>query len=161
MRLTPAVEKDLKKVDFCDENTECKKGEGYSDGRAGFATLSNGLTILGVTAGGDWESPLFYCIYYDGRGLRAYIPTEGNPWNTKTKKAYGNDEGADGDEETAGGGRSDEDNCQKRFCFSDPSNVNINQKEVDDDIVDRIVFVDKPERKSQKTMDDVKKVLGW
>ena len=28
-------------------------------------------------------------IYWDGNKFRAYVPTYGNPWNTKTKKALG------------------------------------------------------------------------
>jgi hypothetical protein len=38
-------------------------------------------------------------IYWDGKKLRGYIPTKGNPWNTDTKMAYGNsykDDYADG-----------------------------------------------------------------
>lgn len=62
----------------------------------GYKTLSNGLTYLGCSAGGDWEYPVFFIVYWDGKKLRAYVPTEGNPWNTKTKQAYGNDEDADG-----------------------------------------------------------------
>lgn len=130
--LTPNVEKDLNKVNFDTENTEYKEGEGYNEGITGFRTLPNGLTILGVTAGGDWESPLYYIIYYDGKGLRGYIPTKGNPWNTITKAAYGNDE-----EETGG---DDEKDCLKRFGKKNYSEVEINQAEVDQDIQDRIVF---------------------
>lgn len=62
---------------------------------AGFHTEKNGLTYYGVCVGGDWEFPVFVCIYWDGKKLRAYIPTEGNPWNTSTKTAYGNDEDKD------------------------------------------------------------------
>jgi hypothetical protein len=60
----------------------------------GFHTLENGLTFLGMCACGDWESPVFFIIYWDGR-LRAYIPKEGNCWNITTKEAYGNDLEAD------------------------------------------------------------------
>lgn len=61
----------------------------------GYQTLPNGLTFLGGMAGGDWEHPVFFIIYYDGSRLRGYVPTEGNPWNTDTKQAYGNDEEKD------------------------------------------------------------------
>jgi hypothetical protein len=92
--LTAQVEKDLKKVKFDSENHECKPEEAYcgAESIAGFQTLRNGLTYLGCVSGGDWECPLFYIIYWDGGKLRAYIPTDGNLWNTDTKMAYGNDD---------------------------------------------------------------------
>lgn len=62
----------------------------------GYHTLPNGLTFLGCYAGGDWETPVSFIIYWDGKKLRGYVPLEGNPWNTTTKEAYGNDEDADG-----------------------------------------------------------------
>jgi hypothetical protein len=65
------------------------------EGLMGFHTEANGLTYYGVCAGGDWEHPVYFCVYWDGQKLRGYVPTEGNPWNTTTKKAYGNDEDAD------------------------------------------------------------------
>jgi len=61
----------------------------------GFHTEANGLTYCGMCAGGDWEHPVFFCVYWDGKKLRGYVPTEGNPWNTTTNTAYGNDEKAD------------------------------------------------------------------
>ena len=73
--------------------------EDPSDGEGpcflGIKTLSNGLTCWGMVAGGDWESPVFFIVYFDGDRLRVYIPTLGNPWNTNTKRAYGNDKEAD------------------------------------------------------------------
>jgi hypothetical protein len=80
--LTSTIEKDLK-VEFDEENSHVD----------GFHTLDNGMTYLGVSAGGDWEVAIFYIIYWDGKKLRAYIPTDGNPWNTDLKSAYGNNGG--------------------------------------------------------------------
>lgn len=54
-----------------------------------------GMPYLGVMSGGDWEEPVYWVMYWDGAKLRAYIPTEGNCWNLKTKEAYGNDTDAD------------------------------------------------------------------
>lgn len=62
----------------------------------GYHTEANGLTYFGLCAGGDWEFPVFFIVYWDGKKLRGYVPTEGNPWNATTKQAYGNDEEADG-----------------------------------------------------------------
>ena len=83
------LEKDLKKVEFDGENTEISCCSRFGDA-VGFNTLPNGVSYLGVVAGGDWERPMLYIIYWDGAKLRAYIPTDGNPWDKKTKSAYGN-----------------------------------------------------------------------
>ena len=73
--------KDISKVHFDFENVE----------GMGIHTLSNGLTYYAFTAGGDWEQPIYIILYWDGKSFRGYIPTEGNPWNTATNCAYGND----------------------------------------------------------------------
>ena len=57
----------------------------------GYHQLDNGLTYCGFTAGGDWEFPVFLIFYISQGKLRGYVPTDGNPWNTTTKSAYGND----------------------------------------------------------------------
>lgn len=54
--------------------------------------MEDGLSFWGCFAGGDWESSVYFIIYFDGKDLRAYVPKDGNAWNTKTKKAYGNDD---------------------------------------------------------------------
>lgn len=64
-------------------------------GLTGCVQLENDLTICGITSGGDWEHPVYFIVYWDGNKLRGYVPTDGNPWNTTTKKAYGNDDNAD------------------------------------------------------------------
>lgn len=90
-RLNKTIETDLGKVDIDDENC---MGPG-EDKYHGFVTLDNGFTFFGMSAGGDWEYPVYLIIYWDGKKLRGYIPTDGNPWNTSTKMAYGNDEDDD------------------------------------------------------------------
>lgn len=91
--LTPVVEKDLSKIIFDTENMECvgERGKEF----LGYHKLPNGMSYLGVYAGGDWESPVYFIIYWDGNKLRGYIPEEGNMYNTTTKQAYGNDDEAD------------------------------------------------------------------
>jgi hypothetical protein len=69
--------------------------KGELGGLLGYRQEANGLTYLGLAAGGDWESPVYFMTYWDGKKIRVYIPTEGNPWNRTTKEAYGNDEDAD------------------------------------------------------------------
>jgi len=96
--LTPHVTKDLEKVHFDTENVTTLKNEWNSHSNQsmnkvlGFNTLDNNFTFLGVWAGGDWEIPVLFIIYWDSKKLRAYIPKDGNTWNTDSKEAYGNDE---------------------------------------------------------------------
>ena len=53
------------------------------------------IPVVGILAGGDWEYPVFFVIYWSGKYLRAYIPKDGNPWNRKNKCAFGNDKSSD------------------------------------------------------------------
>lgn len=103
------VRSDISKVDFDWENFEYRPRDAYCETASlvGFRTLSNGLTYLGICAGGDWEFPVFLIVYWDGKQLRGYVPKDGNPWNTTTKKAYGND--------YSGDGNSDYLNMKKRY----------------------------------------------
>jgi len=94
--LTDRVAKDLDKVKFDTENETCNKNDGWgflnkSESLLGYNTLDNGLSFLGVFAGGDWETGVFFIIYWSGKELRGYIPTKGNVWNTITNQALGND----------------------------------------------------------------------
>lgn len=92
LHLGGKVAKDLSKVDFdCENLTDEKYKFGPADGLIGFHTLPNGLTFYGASANGDWQIPVFFIIYYDGKNLRGYIPELGNPWNTDNHKAYGED----------------------------------------------------------------------
>lgn len=89
--LFTTVEKDLK-VEFDRENTAAGQADGMGpEGLMGHVSLGNGLEFWGLCAGGDWEFPVYFIVYWDGRKLRGYVPTAGNPWNTTTKRAYGND----------------------------------------------------------------------
>ena len=88
--LTPRIKKDLAKCDFDLENVNTRPNDFGPDGLMGYRTLENELSYLGISAGGDWELPVFFIIYWDGKELRGYIPTKGNPYNTDTKKPYGN-----------------------------------------------------------------------
>jgi hypothetical protein len=102
----PIIEKDLAKIEFSMENwsignadpnyakypSDC---EGFSGYPCGYEVLPNGLPVLFVNAGGDWEFPICFCIYWDGSRMRAYIPKDGNIYNKKAKSAYGNESGAE------------------------------------------------------------------
>lgn len=86
--------KDIK-VQFDTENIADDESDFGPKKVLGYQTLPSGLTFRGYAAGGDWEHPVFVAVYWDGKKLRGYVPTEGNPWNTTTKRAYGNDVEAD------------------------------------------------------------------
>lgn len=86
VKATPKMEKDLNKVKFSWENVTY---ETNSKMHTGYHSIGD-LNFLGVSAGGDWEMGLYFIIYDDGESLRAYIPKEGNNWNLRTKRVYGN-----------------------------------------------------------------------
>lgn len=135
--------KDLK-VNFDFENFESPGSNHGKGSLLGFNTLANGLTYCGMSAGGDWEYPVFFIVYWDGKKLRGYVPTEGNPWNTTTKAAYGNDEPADLK------------NAKKRWpeLYKDANTIDSCDFEADDklvleDILNRITPQTKPKVKKK------------
>lgn len=95
--LTPKLDTDFQSVEFDCENVEGEAGETYngSETIGGIRTLPNGMTYWGICAGGDWEVPVFFIIYWDGTELRGYIPYSGNSYNKIANQAYGNDENSD------------------------------------------------------------------
>jgi len=139
--LTPQVSGDLSVVQFDTENVEWHKKDAYGDfGEvAGFNTTPGGLTYLGVTAGGDWESPLLFILYWDGIQLRGYVPTDGNTWNTDTKTAYGSAQEVMDDEDKAEDAENK--NAKKRFGVDDYRNAEPDAKKILADIDANIKFV--------------------
>ncbi len=96
------IGKDIEKVNFDFENCEYGPVPDLDDSLTGLrATYVQGgyLSFIGVTAGGDWEFPVFFIIYLDQdrKTFRGYIPKDGNVWNWDTKQAIGNDEDKDSD----------------------------------------------------------------
>jgi hypothetical protein len=91
------IEKDLLKVQFDFENSYYKTEDTEQWGFDIGPTQIDELSYIACVAGGDWEYPIYFIIYLDqdNKTLRAYIPSEGNPYNKTTKKAFGNDEEAD------------------------------------------------------------------
>ena len=92
--LFTVLHKDFK-VRFDLENFGCTTDKKDAKSLVGIHTLSNGLTFWGMWGGGDWEKATFFLVYFDGKKLRVYIPTDGNPYNTDTMQAYGNDQDTD------------------------------------------------------------------
>ena len=87
------IEKDLAKVNFDWENyTSFEAKEGFANYPVGYKEIAPGFHIFFAQAGGDWEFPVCFIFYWGDGKLRAYIPKDGNVWNTKTKSAYGNND---------------------------------------------------------------------
>jgi hypothetical protein len=109
--MSETITKDLAKIQFDMENWCIGNADidfekypsdhkGYSNYPCGYEVLENGMPVLFVNAGGDWEWPICFCIYWDGKTLRAYIPKDGNVYNIKQKCAYGSeDDGSEVDED--------------------------------------------------------------
>lgn len=83
------LEKDLGKIEFDFEN--------FSE-LEDYRITSFGVPYLLCWAGGDWEYPVYFMIYWDGKSLRGYIPTKGNTFRKDTKTAFGSEEIDDYDE---------------------------------------------------------------
>lgn len=153
LRNIDKIGKDISKVEFDFEN--CNYGEdgpypSMRDSTNGIRSIyvqGGYFWFIGVTAGGDWEYPVYFIIYLDkdGHTLRGYIPKDGNVWNYKTKSAFGNDEDADHaflkkyykdnvldyDEEAEEG---------KIFC-TDDAEMMLNEMLIERDIYNRIEVV--------------------
>lgn len=122
--LPKKMEKDLSKIKFDFENYEY--GEyGYMNYPCGYEVLENGLPVLFVNAGGDWETPICFIIYWDGSDLRAYIPNNGNVYNRKEKCAYGSENDPEAYEEEM-------EEAEEKGCNAD---------EIRKDIINRIEII--------------------
>ena len=93
----PAAWKDLSKVEFYAENVDIRSALPMNKGTGlhGVITRPSGLSMVVGMLGGDWETPLVFILYHDGKTIRGYIPTKGNTFNTKTKAAWGNSQADD------------------------------------------------------------------
>ena len=131
------------KVKFDCENVAISENDFGPKELIGYKTL-NGMNFFGMAAGGDWEHPVFFLVYFDGKKLRGYVPTDGNPWNTTTKEAYGNDEEADGK------------NAKKRWPNTydgspvEGDDFSFNIEELKKDITERILPLDGKTKESAK-----------
>lgn len=82
------IMKDLTKIDFTCENIDTERNNGNL---LGFQTLYSGFSFVGCIAHDDHELAVFFIIYWDGKAFRAYIPNNGNVYNTYNKSAFGAD----------------------------------------------------------------------
>ncbi|HMF34869.1 MAG TPA: hypothetical protein VKK79_25835 [Candidatus Lokiarchaeia archaeon] len=93
--LTPQVSEDLEVVRFDNEN-ETAGPQGFNNADPSIMGVQvhpeTGMPFLGVTAGGDWELPVYFILFFDGTQLRGYIPRAGNIFNEATMTAYGSEQ---------------------------------------------------------------------
>ena len=94
-KLYPDLSKVIFDMENCDWDGEDFTSDDILGDKAsqilGYHRLDNGLEYFGILAGGDWEIPLFFIIYTDGKKLRAYIPTYGNSFNAELGTAIGSE----------------------------------------------------------------------
>lgn len=80
---------DLEKYEISYDNVYFGNGHlfgpliGAVSGYMGLHTLKSGLAVLQCIS---WDS-FFFVMYFDGKDLRAYVPTYGNAYNTDLNKA--------------------------------------------------------------------------
>jgi len=80
------VQKDLNKINFDFENHEIIEMKS-----------KDGVPYLICWAGGDWEVPVTFFLYYDGKNVRGYVPENGNTFNQLTRTAFGSEDYEDND----------------------------------------------------------------
>lgn len=126
--------KDLSKLagmDFENVAVDAEMDEGASH-LLGFKVLKNGLPIFGMTSGLDGVFPVYFCIYWDGKNFRGYIPTYGNSFNKNYMCVMGFDKSEY--EEYL------EENKQKGSPIPDHKNFR-NDKAIEEDICSRITII--------------------
>ena len=82
---------DTENISHQNDNGLFYKKHSIGDSLVGFHTFENGFTFLGIVMGGDWEFPIFTILYDDGKKIRCYTPSYGNPFNLDTKTAFGSE----------------------------------------------------------------------
>jgi hypothetical protein len=74
------IKKDFKGIKFDWENYDI----------VGDVRTTKSIPYQLFNAHGDWEIPVYFMIYYDGKKIRVYVPTVGNTWRQDLKQALGN-----------------------------------------------------------------------
>jgi len=72
-------------------NTKYKFDSENVESRGKIKMSSKGVPYVVCYAGGDWECPVCFIIYFDGSKVRAYIPLKGNAINKLENTAFGYD----------------------------------------------------------------------
>ena len=62
-----------------------------TEGMDAFEVIDD-VPVCWCAAGGDWEDPVAFCMYLDGKGkLRGFVPIEGNAFCKEENCAYGSE----------------------------------------------------------------------
>lgn len=85
------IRDDLSKIQFDFENYSSPNSPETPADIMGWHTLDNGFSFLGMWAGGDWEQPVYFILYWDGKKVRGYVPEAGNTFNPKYRTAFGSE----------------------------------------------------------------------
>ncbi len=93
--LPKAIRNDLSKVEFDFENFS-EFNDMRPDVLEGYREIADGFHVFFAWAGGDCEFPVTWIFYNSDKGIRAYIPSDGNPWDKKNKSAYGGEYSEEG-----------------------------------------------------------------
>lgn len=85
---------DLCKIDFSLENMTLSPRDAFGltteMSKAWLGPQQFGdITVIGFMGGGDWEEPVAFVVYWDGKDFRGYVPTNGNSFDVKSKAAIG------------------------------------------------------------------------
>jgi hypothetical protein len=76
--------KDVQKVQFDFENRFISDDVKVSP--------TKGIPYFECWAGGDWQDPLYFFLYWDGKDIRGYVPTKGNTFNATLGCAFGEEQ---------------------------------------------------------------------
>jgi len=74
--------KDFKGIEFDAENALSR----------GLESTKSSIPYIRAFAGGDWQYPLDFFIYHDGKQFRVYVPTKGNAYRKDIKRVFGDNE---------------------------------------------------------------------
>lgn len=58
------------------------------DAYGGIKMSKKGFPYIQCAAGGDWECPVCFFVYFDGHKFRGYVPLKGNALNRNEKHAF-------------------------------------------------------------------------
>ena len=84
-----SVNQNLNKVMFDLENITISTSDKGLKNFMGFHQTENGMCFMGLSAGNEYELPVYFILFYDGVGISTYIPAYGNTFNPEIMAAFG------------------------------------------------------------------------
>lgn len=88
VRIFPDIENEHENV-----TADIHERFGLDDGTPllGFQRFPSGFSFLGCESGSDYGEPVFYCLYWTGKDVAAYVPARGNLVNMDAMSAFGSE----------------------------------------------------------------------